>query len=518
MRGIPQRKQIMILDLDSEINVYYVQTLALIFFPGEKFSPGEERTPETPVLTVRVKRNEMGYTASASLEIGEKRTSAEREGLYHPEHYPTGHPGISEERARKIAVGAAVFSACSAMRSYRPSWGMLTGVRPSKVAMSFLDEGMSKTRVKKILNNEYLVIPKKASLAIDVALNERRLVGGYEREDCSVYISIPFCPTRCEYCSFVSYTSKRLLSLIPEYLERLCREIREIFSRIDRFNLRVRTVYVGGGTPTILTADEMRVLLSTISECTDVSLLSEFTFECGRPDTIDREKLAVAAEYGVTRISVNPQTLSEEVLYGIGRAHSVEDFYRAFATARESGIPVINTDLIAGLPGDSFKTFSLTMDKILELRPENITVHTFSVKRSAEILKRGVGIYSMRGGDVGKCIDYSQIRSQDAGYRPYYMYRQKNTAGNFENVGFALDGTEGLYNIYMMEEIHSIFSAGAGAVTKLVESHADPESGENVNTIKRLFNPKYPYEYLNGDEYLNKFAEIEAFYSEREKS
>ena len=267
----------MILDLDSEINVYYVQTLALIFFPGEKFSPGEERTSETPVLTVRVSSSEAGYTASAILEIGEKRVEAQREGLYRPEQYPLGHPGISEERARKIAVGAAVFAVCSAMRSYRPSWGMLTGVRPSKVAMSFLDEGMSKTRVKKILNTEYLVIPKKASLAIDVALNERRLVGVHDPKDCSVYISIPFCPTRCEYCSFVSYTSKRLLSLIPEYLERLCREIREIFTQIDRLGLRVRTVYVGGGTPTILTSDEMRLLLSTVAECTDVSLLSEFT-------------------------------------------------------------------------------------------------------------------------------------------------------------------------------------------------------------------------------------------------
>lgn len=503
----------MILDLDSEINVYYVQTLALIFFPGEKFSPNEEDTPETPHLTVRVRKTDVGYVANAVLRIGEKQCEAEREGLYCPEHYPTGHPPVSADRARKIAVGAAIFAVCSAMRSYRPSWGMLTGVRPSKVAMSFLDEGMSKTRVKKILNSEYLVIPKKASLAIDVAMNERRLVGSYDKRDCSVYISIPFCPSRCEYCSFVSYTSKRLLSLIPDYLTRLCIEIREIFSQIDRLGLCVRTIYIGGGTPTILSAEQLRVLFSTVAECTDVSALSEYTVECGRPDTIDKEKLLVAASYGVTRISVNPQSLSDEVLHGIGRAHTAEEFYRAFDVARASGIPVINTDLIVGLPGDSFKTFSVTMDKILELRPENVTVHAFSVKRSAEILKRGESIYSMRGGDVGKCVDYSQIRAQAAGYRPYYMYRQKNTVGNFENVGFALDGTEGLYNIYMMEEIHSIFAAGAGAVTKLVESHVDAETGETKNTIRRLFNPKYPYEYLGGDAYTEKFAEIEAFYS-----
>lgn len=503
----------MILDLDPEINIYYAQTLALIFFPGEKFSPGEEETEDTPRLTVHVRKTENGYAASASLKLGEKYAEAEREALYRPEHYPNGHPPISSDRVRKIAVGAAIFAVCSEIRSYRPSWGMLTGVRPSKVAMSFLDEGMSKTRVKKILNNEYLVIPKKASLAIDVAMNERRLVGDNEKKDCSVYISIPFCPTRCEYCSFVSYTSKRLLSLIPEYLLRLCDEIRGIFRKIRTLGLRVQTVYIGGGTPTTLTTEELRVLLTTIAESTEVSALREFTVECGRPDTIDAEKLRLIASFGVTRISVNPQSLCDEVLHGIGRAHSVDEFYRAYATARESGLAVINTDLIAGLPGDSFKSFSLTMDKIIDLRPENITVHTFAVKRSADILKRGEGIYSMRGGDVGKCVDYSQIRAQQAGYLPYYMYRQKNTVGNFENVGFALPGTEGLYNIYMMEEIHSIFSAGAGAVTKLVDVRTDPETGAIMNTIKRLFNPKYPYEYLREDSLSEKNAEIDAFYA-----
>ena len=503
----------MILDLDPEINIYYVQTLALIFFPGEKFAKDEVETEETPVLTVRAEEREDGYHAYARLKLGDKISEAERDGKFHPEHYPVSHPPIGPDRARKIAVGAAVFAVCSDVRSYRPSWGMLTGVRPSKVAMSFLDEGMSRTRVKKILNGEYLVIPKKASLAIDVARNERRLVGTPNERDCSVYISIPFCPTRCEYCSFVSYTSKRLLSLIPEYLVRLCEEIRAMFARIRALGLSVVTVYVGGGTPTTLNADELRTLLSTVSECTDVSALKEFTVECGRPDTIDREKLGIIASYGVTRISVNPQSLCDDVLRGIGRSHSVEEFYRAFDMARESGIPVINTDLIAGLPGDSFKTFSLTMDRILELRPENVTVHTFSVKRAADVLRRGEGIYSMRGGDVGKCVDYSQIRAQQAGYLPYYMYRQKNTVGNFENVGFALEGTEGLYNIYMMEEIHSIFAAGAGAVTKLVEHHTDPETGELQNTIKRLFNPKYPYEYLRDEDAERRNAEIAEFYN-----
>lgn len=503
----------MILDLDAEINVYYVQTLALIFFPGEKFSPGECESYDTPKLTVRVKKNEDGYVATAVLKLGDRMEEAEREGLFRPEHYPTSHPPISEDRARKIAVGAAVFAVCSSLKSYRPSWGMLTGVRPSKVAMSFFDEGMSKTRVKKILTSEYLVIPKKASLAIDVALHERRLVGDAQPKECSVYISIPFCPSRCSYCSFVSYTSKKLLSLIPEYLVKLCDEIKEMFAETKKYGLRVRTIYVGGGTPTILTADQLRMLLATITEEVDPATLSEFTVECGRPDTIDKEKLAILAAFGVGRISVNPQSLCDGVLRSIGRSHTADAFYEAFDLAKASGIPVINTDLIAGLPGDTFKTFSATMDRIIDLHPENITVHTFAVKRSAEILqKEGDAVYSMRGGDVGKCVDYSQIRSQQAGYHPYYMYRQKNTVGNFENVGFALEGTEGLYNIYMMEEIHSIFAAGAGAVTKLVGTEIDPKTGEEKPVIERIFNPKYPYEYLQDSGISSKKEKIEAFY------
>ncbi len=222
--------------------------------------------------------------------------------------------------------------------------------------------------------------------------------------------------------------------------------------------------------------------------------IEEFTCESGRPDTITKEKLKVINEYGVNRISVNPQTLCTEVLQGIGRSHTVEDFYRAYNTAREVGIEAINTDLIAGLPGDTFQRFSASMDGIFALSPENITVHTFCVKRSAAW--RQSNVYSLRGGDAGKCVDYAQIRSREEGYLPYYMYRQKNTVGNFENVGFSRPGYEGRYNIYMMEEVHSILSAGAGAVTKLVNLG---EPGVRKPVIKRIFNPKYPYEYLQKD-------------------
>ncbi len=488
--------------INGDINEYYVQTLCMIFFPGEKFS-GEEIEGE-PVLYLDVAEETDVITASARFLYQGKDCSATKEIVLTGEY--------TKDRSRKIVIGHAILSAAGDLLHYRPSWGMLTGVRPSKVATELLLSGLSKTKARRALTSGYMVIPKKAALATDVAIREQQIIGTPDRRDCSVYISIPFCPTRCSYCSFVSYTSKRLLSLIPDYLALLCREVRQKFETIKRLGLRVLTVYIGGGTPTILDAMQLRTLLQTISECTDVSALREFTLESGRPDTIDAEKMAIAKAFGVTRVCVNPQTLCNEVLRGVGRCHSADDFYRAYDIARESGISCINTDLIVGLPGDNFSSFAATYDEILRLAPENITVHTFCVKKSAEILREGKQVYNLRGGDAGKCVDYSQIRAAEAGYEPYYMYRQKNMVGNFENVGFAKPGTECLYNIYMMEEVHAIFAAGAGAVTKLVD-YAPAGSGRK-SVIRRLFNPKYPYEYLESDGGLAQAEQIESFYRE----
>lgn len=487
--------------IEGNINRYYVQTLCMIFFPGEKFPEDEEVTEDTPVLSLKLTCTEEKAIAEASVRCRKGEATAQKE-------YPF-HDGVTEERTRKLAVGGAVIAALGEAMRYKPAWGMLVGVRPSKIAMEMLNAGMSKTRAKRTLISDFMATPKKAGLAVDVARKEKEIIGTPDPKDCSVYISIPFCPTRCAYCSFVSYTSKRLLSLIPEYVGRLCDDVRQIFATADRLGLRVRTVYIGGGTPTTLTVSQLEQLLGTVAECTDVTKLEEYTFEAGRPDTIDADKLAVAKKCGVTRMSVNAQSLCEDVLAEIGRAHSAEAFYEAYHIARASGIKYINTDLIAGLPGDKFSTFATTYDKILELCPDNITVHTFCVKKSAEILQKGSRVYSITGGDVGKCVDYSQLRAVEAGYVPYYMYRQKNTVGNYENVGFAKPGAEGLYNVYMMEEVHSILAAGAGAVTKLVD-YRSAEDGKIK--IERVFNDKYPYEYLRDGKSAEINARIVAFY------
>ncbi len=487
--------------LDGKINIYYVQTLCMIFFPGTKFGADAQNEPDAPVLSLKLTETDEGLLASVTVSAEGKSVSEEKLRQF--------REGESYDKAAKLVCGDAVIAACGALLGYRPSWGMLTGVRPSKVATELLQSGMSKTRVKRTLTSDYFVIPKKAALATDVALNEQRIIGTPSGKDCSVYISIPFCPTKCLYCSFVSYTSSKLLSLIPEYLVHLARDVERTFEKIKELGLRVRTVYIGGGTPTILTADQLRFLLSKIAEMIDVGSLEEYTLESGRPDTITKEKFDVAKEYGVTRVCVNPQTLCDEVLCGVGRGHTADDFLKAFDIARASGIPYINTDLIVGLPGDNFKSFSKTFDKILSLRPENITVHTFCIKKAAEIVHQGKGVYSFRGGDAGKCVDYSQLKAHADGYLPYYMYRQKNTVGNFENVGFALEGAEGRYNVYMMEEVHSIFAVGAGAVSKMVD-YRPTKGGKPI--IERLFYPKYPYEYLRDESVEEKVAAMEEFY------
>ena len=477
----------MILKINGNINKYYVQTLCMVFFPGATFGENELPGEGIPEVAVDVYSDKSGEAVSAyiSIRLNDKICEA-TETVYLDEEVTFG-------THESVAVGRAVFAAGKELLGHTPPWGILTGVRPAKVAGGLLRSGKGILKAKKIMRDEYFLNPQKAALAVSVASAELKLTKKMPSDTCSLYISIPFCPSRCAYCSFVSYTTKRLLSMIEEYLVVLLSELDETFKIIKKLGMTLTTIYIGGGTPTTLSAEQLDLLLSKIDEHIDTRSLLEFTLEAGRPDTITREKLSVAKNHGVTRISVNPQTLSDDILREIGRRHTVEDFYRAYEIAKESGIPDINVDLIAGLPGDDFKNFSETVDKIIELAPTNITVHTFCVKKASDALKNNSSVYSLTGGDAAKSVSYSQLKTKFAGYKPYYMYRQKNTVGNLENVGFSIEGHEGLYNIYMMEELQTIFAVGAGAVTKLVKhSKTDPTDTK----IKRIFRPKYPYEYL----------------------
>ena len=477
----------MILKINGNINKYYVQTLCMVFFPGATFGENEQPGEGIPEVAVDVYPDKSGDAVSAyiSIKLNDKICEA-TETVYLDEEVTFG-------THESVAVGRAAFAAGKELLGHTPPWGILTGIRPAKVAGGLLRSGKGILKAKKIMRDEYFLNPQKAALAVSVASAELKLTKKMPSDTCSLYISIPFCPSRCAYCSFVSYTTKRLLSMIEEYLVVLLSELDETFKIIKKLGMTLTTIYIGGGTPTTLSAEQLDRLLSKIDEYIDTRSLLEFTLEAGRPDTITKEKLSVAKNHGVTRISVNPQTLSDDILREIGRRHTVEDFYRAYEIAKESGIPDINVDLIAGLPGDDFKNFSETVDKIIELAPTNITVHTFCVKKASDALKNNSSVYSLTGGDAAKSVSYSQLKTKFAGYKPYYMYRQKNTVGNLENVGFSIEGHEGLYNIYMMEELQTIFAVGAGAVTKLVKhSKIDPTDTK----IKRIFRPKYPYEYL----------------------
>ena len=474
----------MILRIDGDLKAYYVQTLCMIFFPGVKFPENEEPAPHIPEADFHVECAGKVARAKVWVKLGDRTETREGECSVEAE--------IDSSKARQIAAGAAFYEAASALTGYRPPWGVLTGVRPAKIASELLRFGYTPEAAARRITETYLTTPRKASLAVTVSQAEDRLIRPELRRTCSVYIGIPFCPSRCSYCSFVSYTSPKLLSLIPDYLCALSTNIHTVFETIRELGLTLSTVYIGGGTPTVLNEEQLRHLLETVNRETDVSRLEEFTLEAGRPDTITKEKLAAAKQLGVSRISVNTQTLNDSILASIGRHHTADQFLRAYDMAKEVGIPHINVDLIAGLTGESVESFTSSVDRIIDLSPDNITVHTFSVKKAAEIRQECTSVYDAEGAVAASSVDYAQSALIGAGYAPYYMYRQKNTVGNLENVGYARPGTEGLYNIYMMEEVHSIFAAGASAVTKFVS----PMKEDGSCRIERIFEAKYPYEYL----------------------
>jgi oxygen-independent coproporphyrinogen-3 oxidase len=479
----------MILHIDGQLKPYYVQTLAMIFFPGVKFPDGEEPGADVPEAWISLEEDGSGVCASVRLFVpgaGERRETTGSAQV------PWTAGNGERDRVRKLAAGEAFLEAGRELTGIRPPWGIMTGVRPAKVATELFRAGYSLDEAAAAIARDYLTEANKARLAAEVSLAESALVTPQSRKQCSVYVGIPFCPTRCAYCSFVSYTSPGLLKLIPEYLEALFNDVDGVFSVIREMGLGIASVYIGGGTPTVLTAEQLSALLGRIGR--NLAALGakplEYTLEAGRPDTITEEKMAAAVEAGVTRISVNPQSLNPEVLAAIGRAHTPEMFFDAYRIVRDSGVRDINVDLIAGLPADTPQSFRATVDGVSALDPENVTIHTFSVKKSSEF--RAEGRFDPSSVIAAQSVDYADSALRASGYIPYYMYRQKNTVGNLENVGWAKPGHEGLYNVYMMEEIHSIFASGAHAVTKLV---SEPEEDGSVR-IERLFQPKYPYEYL----------------------
>lgn len=367
-------------------------------------------------------------------------------------------------------------------------WGILNGIRPVKIAMKLLNGGMSDDEVVAHFKNEYNATEDKARLTLGIAKVEKPIIDEMKPNGISLYVGIPFCPTRCLYCSFVTNSIFRSKSLIPQYLECLMREI-EVSAEIVKENGQtIETVYIGGGTPTTLEANQLEMLIGKLYREFDLSNIKEFTVEAGRPDTINEDKLKTIKSFDIGRISINPQTMNEETLKIIGRNHTPKQIVEAYELARKCGIDVINMDIIAGLPGENLEMFKKTVSEVEALNPENTTVHTMSIKRSSR-LREMLDEYDLTKGDeVSKMVDYARETLAKKGKYPYYLYRQKNMLGNLENIGYCTKGTESLYNIFIMEEVQTILALGCGGVTKTVDRETD--------RIERIFNVKEPKDYI----------------------
>ncbi len=440
--------------------------------------------PEKNIVSVQnIQENEDEY---ARLICDGKTVKAE---LYSDGELLCGEKKLDGEKSLELNFAQTLYELLTEKTGFTPPWGMLTGVRPIKLLRSFCEKTGEKEALEK-LRREYFVSEEKLRLAQRTHRIETPLLETCSDDSFSLYISIPFCPTRCAYCSFVSQTIAQAKHLLPDYVDLLVKEIGITAGIARDLGLRLDTVYMGGGTPTTLSAEQMERVLSAVYENFDMAGVREFTVEAGRPDTITAEKLWVIKNAGVSRISINPQTMDDAVLRNIGRKHTVAQTVEAFRMAREVGFDDINMDLIAGLCGDSAEGFSKTVDDVIALDPDGITVHTLSMKRASNIVIEGQANYSANNNICADMLRSADNKLTDAGYRPYYLYRQTRMLANLENVGWSKPGKEGLYNIFIMDESHTILGVGAGAVTKLCR--------QGSAKIERVFNYKFPYEYISG--------------------
>ncbi|MBR3868670.1 MAG: coproporphyrinogen dehydrogenase HemZ [Clostridia bacterium] len=477
----------MILSFTGHNFRYETENVIRIFFPLEKITVTDEmpETQENHVFTY-MKNGIIG----CEVFISGKEEKREQSILN------------KTDKDAELILAQLLYDILTSMTGLTPPWGILTGVRPSKLLRNLIAEN-GETEAVDYFRNQLYVTDKKTDLALSVAKAEDRIIALSGEKSYSLYVSIPFCPTRCSYCSFVSHSVAQAKKLIPDYVKLLCKEIADISKIASDLGLKLETIYFGGGTPTSLGEEDLKAVTDAVRANFDVTSVREYTIEAGRPDTLNKEKLSIMKNAGVSRISINPQTFNAQVLQNIGRKHSPEMTVEAFNMARETGFDNINMDFIAGLPGDTYESFKNSIDKAVNLSPENITVHTLALKRAANIVTQGEtdSVYS----ETAKMIDYSNLALYNNGYFPYYMYRQSKTVGNNENVGWSKEGRECLYNIYMMEEIHTVLAAGGGAVTKLKSPYE--------NKIDRIFNFKYPYEYISRfDEQSERKKHIYNFY------
>lgn len=485
------------LELRGHDERYVVEQSLMNLFPGEKpvyepILPGDD-------IWAIVSLREEAARCHVTVEL-----SFHGKALPYSYGCPLSGTDFEKEGQRRHAIGAAFFLAARALTGVTPPWGMLTGVRPDKPVTWALSEGKSPAHAQAMLESEYFVTPDRAALAVETGAQALLAARGLAPRDIAVYVGIPFCPTRCAYCSFVSQSVEKSFSLVPPYVDALVEEIRSGGRMVREQGLRCRAFYMGGGTPTTLTAEQMDRVLTAFEESFDRSACDEVTVEAGRPDTITAEKLAVLKAHGVDRVSVNPQTMEDHVLRAIGRRHTAAELSAAMELVAKYGFPHVNMDLIAGLPEDTPEGFRRSLDTCIAFGTDNVTVHTLALKKGSRILLEGLRIPAPEA--VADMLDYAAPTLRAAGFAPYYLYRQKYMSGSFENIGWSRGGAQCLYNIYIMSELCSILSLGAGGSTKMVEP--------GTNHIERVFNLKYPKEYTERPEKgLANQAAFAAFYN-----
>ena len=468
---------------------FELENLTRLFFPNEKITVIRDFSePQPPYI----------YT-----EVSDKITISVNIGSFNKSE--TAVKKLTDDDNELVSAQLLYKLLCDFTGLTQP-WGILTGVRPVKLLRRLAEESNEEQAVKKF-EKDFFVSNEKIALSRETEHNERKILELSKPESFSLYVGIPFCPSRCSYCSFVMASIERAEKLIEPYTKLLCEEIKRTAEIANKLGLRLETVYFGGGTPTTLSAEQLDTVLGTVNNSFDMSTCREFTVEAGRPDTIDIAKLFALKENKVDRISINPQTTNDEVLKTIGRKHTSQQFFDAFELARKCGFDNINTDLIAGLPTDTPESFKNSLDSIVRLNAECITVHTLCMKRASRLTTEGVTLDLQQARDARKMLAYTQNILGQNEYIPYYMYRQSRMVGNLENVGWSKRGFESLYNVYVMDETHTILACGSGGVTKLKRNNPD--------YLERIFNFKYPYEYIDRfDELIQRKSGIMQFYGQ----
>ena len=467
---------------------YELENVARLFFPNEKITVVREceRKEEPYIYT------EMSDKLTVEVKAGDFNKSLNTEN--------TG-----EDNEKELSLAQMLYKLLCEFTGINQPWGLLTGVRPIKLFRNVSNEqGFEKA--KEIFANDYYVSPEKLNLAVMTEENERKIIELSKPDSFSLYVGVPFCPSRCSYCSFVMSSIERAKKLVDPYADLLCEEIKFTAEIANKLGLRLETVYFGGGTPTTLSAEQLSKVIGTVNGNFNMSACREFTVEAGRPDTVTEQKLNTLFAHNVGRISINPQTFNDAVRANVGRRHTTEQTIAAYNLARKVGFENINMDFIAGLNGDTLDSFKNSIDTAVDMGADSVTVHNLALKSGAYLVTEKEYFDLSQRNTAYNMIDYSAQKLSHSGYYPYYMYRQSKSLGNLENVGWCKSNKDCLYNVFMMDETHTVLAAGAGAVTKL----KNPQTSH----IERIYNFKYPYEYINDFQVLiDRKSQIVDFYN-----